>query len=71
LSEPQVADIKMRIFAAYNEHRPWTMTQIRRHLNEDLGVNMSANTLAHIFARGPDVKTCTGVPMDVPIQAIQ
>jgi hypothetical protein len=67
LSESQVADIKMRIFAAYNEHRPWTMTEIRFiHVNGALGVNMSANTLAHTFARDPDVKACTGVPMYRP-----
>jgi hypothetical protein len=40
------------------------MSQIRHYVNEDLCINVSTSSLAHILARAPDIKGRTGEAMD-------
>jgi hypothetical protein len=57
LNPSQPIALRTCIMTAYKKHRPGMTYQIRRYVNEDLCINVSTNTLVHIFARDPDVES--------------
>jgi hypothetical protein len=64
LNPSQLIDLKTCIITAYTERRPSTMSQIQCYLNEDLYINVSTTTLAHLLAWDPNVRSCAGIRMD-------
>jgi hypothetical protein len=64
IAQTRLTELVRKIEEGYQSRRPWTMVEIMIFLQSQAKEPLDKNTVYHIIAREPRIKSCRGVPME-------
>jgi hypothetical protein len=64
LNEAQIAHLRQEIIDQYEKRSPKSISELVQFIRTEFGIPILPNTLHHILARDPMIKSCTAIPIE-------